>query len=441
MERMQNPVEDIISQIQELENLANAMLDAGNFNSEIFEQISQHIQEYHYQLEQKQALQSQRNEINYKDNLLEEVDVQKIYKENGGKEQMTFANGISKNEYALDVQFNNFLTGSDESQVVFVCENHHWLTVRLEKTLEGGINYQVADSLEGEGANIRMDKIREIFNYDGIKEIPFKSEKQQNGYDCGIYCALNAIDMKPNVVLEHKLEHKYFNAKSIYSQDNVDAIRANFEKEKIAKQKPAPLSIIKQQVEDFRHSGKNTPENTIDDIDFRMKQIANELDDLMNASNPDPLKIQEVFERSDALNKLRQQTVKKQNANKFDIVSHIENQFNEGKITPEQAIKNIESSINDATKLLYPAFQRNPSEPHIAIMLKRIDDLNSLKETIDRPRQQQSSLLTSSNALYSQRPPSNISIIDSSSQLKRKAPVIQQKKSNNALEDVFYGRS
>ena len=196
-------------------------------------------------------MESQQKKLAYEAKLLEESDIQRIYQGNGGKETISFAKDITNTQSSLDKHLSTFIEQNEQSRIVFVNQDKHWMTVRLEKTPEGGMTYKVADSLEGHGAETRMKQIDNILVGICTKiplqctNIPFKSEKQDNSYDCGIFCALNAVDMKPIVVDGVK----YSNAKATYSTDDVDTIRKNFEKE---------LNKTKQQQQQRRPSRVST---------------------------------------------------------------------------------------------------------------------------------------------------------------------------------------
>jgi|GEM_PF-5033307 len=188
---------NIAKQIQDFYNEMNKLIDNNIGYAEKFEENFNRISR------EIQKLESQQNKLADEAKYLEEVDIQRIYEENGGKEPITFAHDIITNEAMKETglkesfadQFNNFRTGDNKSQVVFVNKDNHWMTVHLEKT-DGGITYQVADSLEGEGADKRMNQIDKLLFDHGCTKIPFESEKQQNGYDCGTFAAKNAGLMK-----------------------------------------------------------------------------------------------------------------------------------------------------------------------------------------------------------------------------------------------------
>jgi len=217
--------EELQKSKKELEELLNSLLESGkNFDSDIIEQIFALLDFINDQIEydefQSNAVEQQQSnsgsKVNEKDLYLHDVEIQRIYKENDGQEETVVCVGIT-GEVGLEGMFYNFVQNDDEkSKVYFVNENDHWITVRLQKT-NNGITYQVADSLQSEGAKIRSEKIDELLNYKGIEKKPFKSMIQENSYDCGIYAALNAVDMGG-----YDVENNLTTAKSTFSQNNVN---------------------------------------------------------------------------------------------------------------------------------------------------------------------------------------------------------------------------
>ena len=354
----------IVKQIQELEKLVREMCDAKNFNYEIFEQISQQIAKYQ---SQQKKLAKLADEAKY----LEEVEIMALYQENGGKESMAFANGIGGKQPSLDDHFNDFLTGNVQSQVVFICENNHWLTVRLEKTPDGGITYQVADSMPENPTQNKFNREERIDALLGTcTKIPFKSEKQQNGYDCGIYCALNAVDMKPNVVEEHK----YFNAKSTYSKHDVDAIRKNFEnqpKPKDVVKQPMPQQPPKESAKEDElinalknkfEQGSITTEQAIKSIELIKGRVENTLHN--------------AFEQEDK-SELQQKYIERL-LNRIDALTDFEKELNQ---TKQQQQTSRLSSASTAFSLQRP---RSASAPRSRsnISIRELPELKALKPAI-----------------------------------------------------------
>ena len=393
--------EQIKQQIQELQKLANEMLDANNLNSEIFEQISQQIEKYQ---SQQKKLAKLADEAKY----LHEGDIMALYRkksaELGKTEEMECADGILVNKAkefddSLETKFNNFITDDTlTSQVVFICENNHWMTVRLEKTPEDGMTYQVADSIPENPTNNKFNREERIDALLGgiCTKIPFKSEKQQNGYDCGIYCALNAVDMGGG-----DIKYGLTSVKATYSKYDVDTIRKNFENQ------PKPKDVVKQ---------------------------------------PMP------------------QQPPKESAKEDELINALKTNVSEGKITTEKAIKSIEFIKDRVENTLRNAFkQENKStfqQKSIERLLERIDALTDFEKELNQTKQQQqSSRLSSASTASSfsnspkqlnknsqlQRPRSasstrsNISMTEPPLKT-RQVSATPQKKINNALQDFVYGR-
>lgn len=137
---------------------------------------------------------------------LEEFGMQSIYHQNNGQEQMTFPKSISDGLNSLKIHLGNFINNCDKyngdnSQVFFVWQDNHWLTVRVAKTPKGEFTYQVADSYEKYQPNrtsTREQRIDALLNGLEFKftKKPFVALQQNNAIDCGIHAALNAVDMQ-----------------------------------------------------------------------------------------------------------------------------------------------------------------------------------------------------------------------------------------------------
>ena len=189
--------EQIEQKIQRFYDDMNTLLDKNEFTAEQFEaqfdRISEEIKELKSQLE------SQQKKLADEAKYLDESDIQRIYIEKGGKEPTAYASGIKGDAAGLEGYFNHFITdGNLKSQVVFVNQDKHWMTVRLEKT-DRGIIYQVADSMPENPTHDktnREERIDALLLGNGCKKITFESEKQQNGHDCGEFAAKNAGLMK-----------------------------------------------------------------------------------------------------------------------------------------------------------------------------------------------------------------------------------------------------
>ncbi len=409
---MDRNLPQMAKQIEDLKKLKHEMPDA------VFDKRYQQIKTLESQ--QIQQYQLQQNKIRDEAKYLDDSDIQRIYIGKGGNEAIIFARDIITGEAmketglneSLSDRFYDFIKGDVQSQVVFVCEKSHWLTVRLEK-VNGGITYQVADSIdhnvpEHEKEKIALEQqmkaleqelvdfekenrdddgfltlkesfmldynmrhgnlknaveslqniisstpekqIDALMNYEGITKIPFESEKQQNRYDCGIFCALNAVDMSGG------------QAQSTKTQKDVDTIRANFENKKVAQP-----TILPQQ-----------------------KKVRDE----------------------------------------GNIIDGIKNKLEQGNITIEQAIKSIEFIKGRVENTLnHTLGQNNASSQakYIERLLKRIDDIDELHTKISQQKPQQTSRLSNAPQTNSYEPSDALNKVYTNKQTSR-----IQSQSNNS---------